>query len=259
MSNKKDLDEKKATEVALMEQFEEDANDGINLQQEDMALPFIKICSSQDDELIEQLDGVKAGDVYNSVTLDFYKGSDGIKVIPCAYQRRYIRWAARGEGTGAPIAIYTPEEQRPKTERNVDNKDMVIDGEGHYIEETHQHYVLQVLEDGTTQPGLISMKSTQLKKSRNWNSLVGSRSQMGKNGPFVPARYSHIYNLETVKENNSKGNWHGWKITVAASLIEDNRADLYQLAKGFAHSINKGEVVVKHETESAETEGDVPF
>ena len=258
MSDKKDLDKNKATDVVSMDMFEEDANDGIDLQQEDMALPFIKIASAQDDELMEQLEGLKSGDVYNSVTLDFYKGANGIRVIPCAYQRRFLQWAPRGEGSGAPVAIFAPEEERPRTERNEHNKDMIVDGEGHYIEETHQHYVLQLLEDGTTQPGLISMKSTQLKKSRNWNSLVGSRSQMGKNGPFVPARYSHIYKLETVKESNNKGSWHGWKITVDQSLIEQNRGDLYQLAKGFAHSINKGEVVGKHESETVE-EGDVPF
>ena len=40
--------------------------------------------------------------------------------------------------------------------------------------------------------------------------------------------------------------------------IITNRYDLYQLAKGFAHSINKGEVVVKHEAENVK-EGDVPF
>ena len=258
MSDKKDLDKKKATDVVSMDVFEEDANDGIDLQQEDMALPFIKIASAQDDELMEQLEGLKSGDVYNSVTLDFYKGANGIRVIPCAYQRRFLQWAPRGEGSGAPVAIFAPEEERPRTERNEHNKDMIVDGEGHYIEETHQHYVLQILEDGTTQPGLISMKSTQLKKSRNWNSLVGSRSQMGKNGPFVPARYSHIYKLETVKDINNKGSCHGCKITVDQSLIEENRGDLYQLAKGFAHSINKGEVVVKHEAENVK-EGDVPF
>ena len=121
MSDKKDLDKKKATDVVSMDVFEEDANDGIDLQQEDMALPFIKIASAQDDELMEQLEGLKSGDVYNSVTLDFYKGANGIRVIPCAYQRRFLQWAPRGEGSGAPVAIFAPEDERPRTERNEHN------------------------------------------------------------------------------------------------------------------------------------------
>ena len=55
---------------------------------------------------------------------------------------------------------------RPKTERSTeDNKEYVVGGDGDYIEETHQHYVLVVKEDGSTETALIAMKSTQLKKS----------------------------------------------------------------------------------------------
>ena len=39
---------------------------------------------------------------------------------------------------------------------------------------------------------LVAMKSTQLKKSRKWNSMVSSRSMQGKNGTFIPPRFSHM-------------------------------------------------------------------
>ena len=43
---------------------------------------------------------------------------------------------------------------RSPTERSDDNKDMVVDGAGRYLERTAQHYVLVVDEDGMTQQAL---------------------------------------------------------------------------------------------------------
>ena len=71
--------------------------------------------------------------------------------------------------------------------------DYVQDGSGDYIEETHQHYVLVLHEDGAGETALVAMKSTQLKKSRKWNSMISSLTVQGKNGPFTPPRFSHVY------------------------------------------------------------------
>ena len=49
--------------------------------------------------------------------------------------------APRGQGTGAPQAIYTPQEKRPETKRDETDNDYIVGGDGEYIEETHQHFV----------------------------------------------------------------------------------------------------------------------
>ena len=86
--------------------FEADAGDGIrDLTQEDLALPFLKILSGLD-PLLDELDTARRGDLYNTVSGQVYSGKDGIRVIPCAYQRRFIQWAPRGSGSGAPLAIF---------------------------------------------------------------------------------------------------------------------------------------------------------
>ena len=101
------------------------------------------------------------------------------------------------------------------------------------------------------------MKSTQLKKSRKWNSIMASRSMMGKNGPFTPPRFSHVYHLKTVQEENSKGSWHGWEMSVDAPIAD---MTLYQRAKSFAESISQGDVVVKHtDDEGNAFSDDIPF
>lgn len=245
-------------EVAVFDaaMFEADAGRGMeNMGQEDLALPFLKVLSGND-PVLDENEEARKGDIYNTVTGALFKGKAGIRVVPCAYQRRFIQWAPRGSGSGAPVAIYEPSDERPKTERSPDdNKDYVVGGDGDYIEETHQHFVVLLNEDGSHETALIAMKSTQLKKSRKWNSMMASRSMMGANGPFTPPRFSHIYNLKTVSEENSKGSWHGWEMSVEGPIDD---AALYTRAKGFADSITAGDVVVKH-TDDEAGGGDTPF
>lgn len=247
-----------SNEVAVFDAalFEADAGRGMeNMGQEDLALPFLKVLSGND-PVLDENEEARKGDIYNTVTGALFKGKTGIRVVPCAYQRRFIQWAPRGSGSGAPVAIYEPSDERPKTERSPDdNKDYVVGGDGDYIEETHQHFVILINEDGSLETALIAMKSTQLKKSRKWNSMMASRSMMGANGPFTPPRFSHIYNLKTVSEENSKGSWHGWEMSVEGPISD---ATLYTRAKGFADSITAGDVVVKH-TDDEAGGADTPF
>jgi hypothetical protein len=245
--------EKENTDIMLLDDsmFEQDAGGGLEgISSDDLALPFLKVLSRQD-PILDELDDAKAGDIYNTVTGKVYKGKEGIRVIPCAYQKRFIEWAPRGTGNGAPINIYNTSSDCPKTERSQeDNKEYVIGGNGSYIEATAQHYVIVLDDQDGPTTALIAMKSTQLKKSRKWNSMVMSRSFVGKNGPYTPASYSHIYKLSTLSEENSKGSWHGWEIALDEKMSD---AGLYQLAKDFAQSVDRGEVQAKHTDDSGET------
>ena len=233
----KDIQEKQAGEVVLAAMFEEAVNDE-NLGADDLALPFLKIYSGQEDY---EIDG-KKGDMYNSVTNAVYPGSEGVRVI---------FWAPRGSGTGAPVNIFEPNAERPKTTRDEFNKDMVVDGDGNYIEETHQHFCLVLNEDGTADNVLITMKATQLKKSRKFNGMLTAQRMVGKNGTFTPARFCYVCNLKTIKEENSKGNWHGWEMSIEGP-VED--ADLFQQAKSFHESITAGDINIKHESDEVREE-----
>ena len=259
MTTSKAVAEKNNSAVAIFDpaMFEADAGQGMeNMGQEDLALPFLKVLSGND-PILDENEVARKGDIYNTVTGIAYKGKEGLRVVPCAYQRRFIQWAPRGVGSGAPTAIYEPGDVRPETQRSSDdNKDYVADGSGEYIEETHQHFVLIIGEDGGVETALIAMKSTQLKKSRKWNSMMASRSMQGANGPFTPPRFSHIYHLRTVSEENSKGSWHGWEMSCEGAISE---ASLYVRAKAFAESITSGDVVVKH-TDDEDSDGSkIPF
>ena len=163
----KDVAAKKNTDITLSDVdsfLAENAGAGVqNLSQDGLALPFLKTLSRQD-AVLDDLPDAKSGDIYNDATMEVYNGEEGLRVIPCHYEKVYIEWAPRGTGTGAPVNIYTTQNECPKSERSPDdNKDYIVDGDGNYLETTAQHYVLVIGADGSTSPALMSMKSTQLK------------------------------------------------------------------------------------------------
>ena len=87
------------------------------------------------------------------------------------------------------------------------------------------------------------MKSTQLKISRKWNTIMQSIKVQGKNGLFTPATFSHLYQLKTVQQSNEKGTWFGWEVSKNGPVEDEG---MYQQAKNLAESVSKGDIEVKH-------------
>ena len=225
--------------------FEADANQGAqNISQEDLALPFLKILGQLSPE-VNKRDGkyvevAEPGKIINTVTNELY---DSIDVIPCHYKRQYIEWADRGTSTGAPVAIHDADSDIiSQTTRGKDYKDRLPNG--NYLDNTANHFVLLCGKNPGT--ALISMKSTQLKVSRKWNSMMMGLKMQGKNGLFTPPTYSHIYNLKTVQMSNDKGTWFGWDVSKVGPV---EKKDLYDMARTFAVSVGKGEVEAKPENQ----------
>ena len=227
--------------------FEADANQGAqNISQADLALPFLKILGQLSPEVNKRdgkyVDGAEPGKIINTVTNKLY---DSIDVIPCHYKRQYIEWQDRGQSTGAPVAIHEADSDIiSQTVRGKDYKDRLPNG--NYLDNTANHFVIYLNTIPTS--ALISMKSTQLKVSRKWNSMMMGLKMQGKNGLFTPPTYSHVYKLKTVQMSNDKGTWFGWDVSKVGPVTQK---DLYDMGKNFAISVGKGEVEAKHGTEES--------
>ena len=225
--------------------FEEDAAKGLGkIGQEDLALPFLKILGQLSPEVNKRdgkyVEGAEPGMIFNSVSGDLYDGVKGIDVIPCFYKLEYIEWKDRGEGPGAPVAIYdSSSDIMSKTKADASYKDRLPNG--NYIEKSASHFVIVTGESPSS--ALISMKSTQLKISRKWNSMMSGIKLKGKNGLYTPASFSHIYKLKTTQMSNDKGTWFGWEVSKVGPITD---ASIYQQAKTFSDSISKGAVKAKH-------------
>ena len=225
--------------------FEDDAAKGLGaIGQEDLALPFLKILGQLSPEVNKRdgkyVEGAEPGMIYNSVSGELYDGVKGIDVIPCFYKLEYIEWKDRGEGLGAPVAIYdSSSDIMSKTTPDANYKDRLPNG--NYIEKTASHFVIVTGDSPST--ALISMKSTQLKISRKWNSMMSGIKMKGANGMFTPASFSHIYKLKTTQMSNDKGTWFGWEVSKVGPVTDKG---LYDQAKSFSDSISKGAVKAKH-------------
>ena len=225
--------------------MEADAQQGAqNISQEDLALPFLKILGQLSPEVNKRdgkyVEGAEPGKIINTVTNELF---DEVQIVPCHYKRQYIEWQDRGTSSGAPVAIHSADSDIvSQTTRDKSYKDRLPNG--NYLDNTASHFVLVLGNNPST--ALISMKSTQLKVSRKWNSFMMGIKLQGKNGLFTPPTYSHIYNLSTVQMSNDKGTWFGWEVEKMGP-VEDKA--IYDMAKSFATSVGKDQVQVKHGSE----------
>jgi hypothetical protein len=182
---------------------------------EDYQIPYFNILSKGAPQLEEDdgkyIQGAKLGQIFNTVTNKVY---DSLLVLPVYYRRRFVEWAERGEGSGAPVNIYTPEQFQKlqmdgQVVRGDDNKERFIGKPDTYIENTAEHYVIVLEDGGAWSKAIIKMKSTQLKKSRTWNSLMSNQRRVEGDEIYQPKDFARSYTLSTVKEKNAKGSWHG--------------------------------------------------
>jgi len=236
--------EKKNGALATFDMEADAAQGAQNISQEDLALPFLKILGQLSPEVNKThgkyVEGAEPGKIINTVTNTLY---DSLNVVPCHYKRQYIEWQDRGQSTGAPVAMHDANSDIvSQTTRGKDYKDRLPNG--NYLDNTASHFVLTL--DDNPQTALISMKSTQLKVSRKWNSMMMGLKLQGKNGLFTPPTYSHIYKLSTVQMSNDKGTWFGWDVSKVGP-VQDKA--IYDMAKSFAESVGKGEVEAKPESQ----------
>jgi hypothetical protein len=236
--------EKKNNALATFDMEVDAAQGAQNISQEDLALPFLKILGQLSPEVNKRdgkyVEGAEPGKIINTVTNELF---DTIQVVPAHYKRQYIEWQDRGTSTGAPVAIHDADSDIvSQTTRGKDYKDRLPNG--NYLDNTASHFVLTLGDNPQT--ALISMKSTQLKVSRKWNSMMMGIKMQGKNGLFTPPTYSHIYNLSTVQMSNDKGTWFGWDVSKVGPVTDKA---VYDMAKSFAESVGKGEIEAKPEAQ----------
>jgi len=228
---------------------------------QDMSIPFLRILGAQSPQVDEAdgayVEGAKGGMLYNTVTNTVTSGKEGLLVVPCYYNRRYVEWKPRTEG-GGYVGNYMPDDPIVATvTRNELNNEEVLPN-GNLLTNTAQHFVMLVSDDSYSRC-LITMSSTQLKKSRRWLSQMNAMTAMGKNGPYTLPMMSQMYRLTTVPEQNDKGKWHGWVITRERQLdlnVDFEKA-LFENGVAFSKSVEAGEVDVK-EVSPETTPTDLP-
>jgi len=234
-----DLTVKKEGAIATLD-FEADSGMGLeNIDKGDLALPFLKLLQSGSYETKKKhakyVEGAEAGMFYNTVTKKLYSGEKGMNVIPCFYKMTYPEWAPFDKSEGRPVHPDRGPEVMAQTTKS-GTKDVLANG--NEIIKTANHFVI-ILGD-RPEKALMSLKTTQLKTSRGWNSLMDNEMIISKtSGKSIPApAFSRVYKINSV-ENTGNFTWHGMTVNL---VREVENAEIYSMARDFNLALHKSNV-----------------
>jgi hypothetical protein len=248
----------------VMDDILEFAGEGAAYDSSEMQIPFVRILQAMSPQLkkreAEYIEGAEQGDMFNTVTKQFWTGEDGLIVIPCFQTTKYLEFTPREQGGGFRGEIAATD---PILQRTTRQGAKEILPTGNELVKSDQHYCLIVAEDGSYQPVVIDMKSSQLKVSRRWKTQIAlQKVKHPKTGQSItPPLFANQWKFTTVEESNDQGSWFNYQIELVG-LIQDR--NLMLEAKAFRDSVASGEVKAAPEegpstASSAVNESDIPF
>lgn len=253
--SKTDVAVKQETSVALASAYVSDAGAGFEeASVESFAIPFLSILQSGSPQVKKSdgayIKGAEEGMLYNSVTSEVYSGEEGVEIIPCHYSQRFIEWKLREQGGGF-VAEHLPNDSIVNACVK-DEKFRNITPAGNQLVDTRNHYVL-IRKDGSLTPAIMSLSSSQTKKSKQLMSLLqGIKVKNPNTGMFeIAPMYSNILKINTIAESNDKGSWFGYKFSIAGKVTDEAE---YSEAKNFAHAVKAGLAKVERKADGETTE-----
>lgn len=223
------------------------------------AIPFLtvlqKISPQVDEADAKYIEGAKGGMMLNTVTQALYDGKDGLLFIPCAFQRRFLRWGPRGTESGGFKGEFLPEVAAAMRQSGE-----VVDFEGRLyfpledgsvnpkkcdsLADVRNHFgLIYNPETGEITQVLMSLGSTQIKKSKQLMAMLSAIKVKSGAGLVTPPTWASMVRLQTVVESNDKGSWYGLKVTPEGFVPNQ---EVYDAGKAFHDLIAAGSATVDY-------------
>jgi len=253
-----DITKKSNTNVSnILDDILETAGEGVDYETSELQIPFIRVIQALSPQIKKSdaafIKGAEQGDLFNTVTGEVWKGEEGINVIPCYQETKHLEFTPRDQGGGFVGELPAGDPNILKTTRQGAKETLPS---GNELVKSDQHYCMVLNKDGSAQPAIVDMKSTQLKISRRWKTQIAMQKIPDKDGVMrTPALFATIWNLKTVEESNDMGTWYNYTIE-KVDLVKDK--NLFIDAKNFRSSVESG--AAKAVPEEVVTESDeAPF
>lgn len=264
-----DLEALRKQELAALE-AELSGDSGAGFEEADRdsyAIPFLKLLQDLSPECDKKqgtaIDGAVSGMFINSATNHLYDGAKGLLVLPVHFSRKFLRWRPRGEGGGFMGSLTPAEVQGLQTREPTDAekipKGALVLPDGSFLSDTREHFVLvaEITSDGSEpvawEMAVVSLSSTQIKKSKRWMSAMQARRLRKDDGTaYCPPMYSMWWKATAMVEKNAQGSWYGWQFAPAMPLT--SRATLLE-AKGFREAVLSGQAKVADPEQPADHDG----
>lgn len=235
--------------------FAADAGKGMEgVDADSYAIPFLVVLQPLSPQ-VDTVPEAKAGRFLNSVTNALY---DSPLLVPCAFARRWVRWAPREKGGGFKGEFTTAQ----VNELSIAGKIVNLDGRFYYplpdgsvlkdncdrLSDTRNHYVLLLRDAADEMPlqMVFALASTGVKVSKNFISRIDSvKMRDGAGKIFTPPSFSHMYSVKTSLKTNEKGKWWQPEIDNAGPV---RSPAVYAAAKAFHALVSAGKVELAHDS-----------
>lgn len=235
-----------------LDDLQQDAGSGLqNVAAADLSTPMLLVLQANSPQVKrsegEYIQGATDGMIFNNLTKAIFNGDEGVVVIPCSFEKKYIEWLPNRGGFVAAHEAGTNLKDQVKMVKSPEGKEVPTLPNGNSLIETNQHYALIVGKDGSFEAVIIPMTSSALKASRIWNSLQKKVVlQNSKGQHFTPASYYSTYKLTTKAKTKDKYSWYTWSVEPAGPTPS---AELYAAAKAFEKAVAGGKIKPKLDTE----------
>ena len=202
-AQEKALAEKGNTALAEMPFMNEDAGAGFeDTTSEDFAIPFLrllqKLSPAVDETSDQYVANAKPGMLINTVNKELFAADTGAIVIPVMYERSAIEWKTRKNGGGF-VAKHEIESGILETATYDEDNGWMLPN-GNMISDTRSFYALVIGSNGFPEPCLVSMSSSQIKKSKQWLSQMNGLKINTPNGPATAPMFSSMYQCKSAIE-----------------------------------------------------------
>jgi len=248
-----------AVSADVLDYMLETAGEGASFDSSEMQIPFIRVLQALSPQLNkkkpEHIEGAEQGDMFNTVTNQYWSGEEGIIVVPCYQSVKYLEFVPRDLGGGFKGELPANDPLLQQTQRS-GSKEILPNG--NELVKSDQNFCLVLDEDGSYQPAVVDMKSTQLKVSRRWKTQIAMQKVNDpKRGMITPANFTTKWKLTTTEETNDQGSWNNYQLENQGFADKE----IMLAGKAFRESIMAGEVKATPEgTPTAPLkDDDIPF
>ena len=247
----------------IEDQIFETAGEGIDYDTSELQIPFLRLIQAMSPQLKKTdpkfINGCTQGDMFNTVTNQYWDGEEGITVIPCYQETKYLQFVPRDSGGGF-VGEIAPTDPIIKQAKREGNKEMLPNG--NELVKSDQHYCI-ILDGDIPTLAIMDMKVSQLKVSRRWKTQIAMQKVKDKSGQLrVPAVYANMWKFKSVEESNDQGTFFNWNFE-RVGFVQDRA--LFDEAKKFRESVMKGEAkaraedIVDQPSASAKVDDEIPF
>ena len=239
--------------------FAEDAGLGYeNQTNADIAIPFLNVLQKGSPQIDAEDSPYKPGMLFNTVTEEAYKGSEGLTIVPVTTEHVFVEWIPRDNGGGF-VGVHKPDSpvvMKAKAESKKYGKYKTPAGND--LVDTFQLYAIKA--DDPEDFFIIPLTSTKIKPYKTWNTKVKKFNPRPFGIDCKLPMFCHRVKLTTVKEVRGEYTSYTLEFNPLNAATETHPAiwnsmigtkhPAYVAAKEFLAAIQSGIAKAAYETNS---------